>query len=169
MSNRRGGKRRRMYRSAFQSAARAAGRTFKRNMSAGDQKIPGNVGLEVGVGLAIGGACAYGLKSSLDKDIAPWAAHSEAAKPAPAKAPPAAPSAGDTAAMDKFLAWAEAQKAASPADAKDTADMKFYTFTELPPFTAKHKSLMAKHLTPELWARYQNVKSSKGIRCRART
>mmetsp|Transcript_7280 Transcript_7280/g.18709 ORF Transcript_7280/g.18709 Transcript_7280/m.18709 type:complete len:403 (-) Transcript_7280:161-1369(-) len=61
-----------------------------------------------------------------------------------------------------FDKWLAAQLEASPADGKDTSDFRYLTFTELPPFTDKHKSLMRKTLTPELFAKYKDVKSSKG-------
>ena len=51
-----------------------------------------------------------------------------------------------------FDAWLQAQLAASPADGKDTDEFKYITFTEVPPFTDKHKSLMRKTMTPELFA-----------------
>jgi len=38
-----------------------------------------------------------------------------------------------------FDGWLSAQLAASPADSKDTEEFKYITFTELPPFTDKHK------------------------------
>ncbi len=47
-------------------------------------------------------------------------------------------------------------------DPKDSADFKYVTFTELPKFTPAHKSLMAKTLTPELFEKLKDVKSSKG-------
>lgn len=47
-------------------------------------------------------------------------------------------------------------------DAKDAADFKYLTFTEVPKFTDKHKSLMSKVLTPELFEKLKGVKSSKG-------
>ena len=46
-------------------------------------------------------------------------------------------------------------------DAKDAPDFKYLTFAEVPKFTDKHKSLMAKTLTPELFEKLKNVKSSK--------
>jgi hypothetical protein len=46
-------------------------------------------------------------------------------------------------------------------DAKDAPDFKYLTFTEVPKFTDKHKSLMAKTLTPELFEKLKDVKSSK--------
>ena len=61
-----------------------------------------------------------------------------------------------------FDKWLAAQLAASPADPKDTDDFKYITFTERPPFTALHKSLMSKVLTPEMWDKYKDVKSSMG-------
>lgn len=47
-------------------------------------------------------------------------------------------------------------------DPKDSADFKYVTWTELPKFTPAHRSLMAKHLTPELFEKLKDVKSSKG-------
>ena len=47
-------------------------------------------------------------------------------------------------------------------DAKDASDFKYLTFTEVPKFTDKHKSLMSKVLTPELFEKLKDVKSSKG-------
>ena len=51
-----------------------------------------------------------------------------------------------------FDEWLRSQLEASPADEKDTDDFKFLTFSELPPFTDEHKSLMRKTMTPELFA-----------------
>ena len=61
-----------------------------------------------------------------------------------------------------FDAWIQKMAKASPADAKDTEDFKFITFSEMPPFTDKHKSLMRKTLTEELWNKYKDAKTSKG-------
>ena len=61
-----------------------------------------------------------------------------------------------------FDTWLAAQLAASPADHKDTEEFKYLTFTELPPFTEGHKSLMRKTMTPELFDKLKDVKSSKG-------
>eukprot|EP01031_Cornospumella_fuschlensis_P004927 gene4927-6165_t len=47
-------------------------------------------------------------------------------------------------------------------DVKDTPDFKYLTFSELPKFTPQHKSLMSKVLTPELFEKLKDVKSSKG-------
>jgi hypothetical protein len=47
-------------------------------------------------------------------------------------------------------------------DPKDGPDFKYVTFNELPKFTPQHKSGMAKHLTPELFEKLKDVKSSKG-------
>lgn len=47
-------------------------------------------------------------------------------------------------------------------DPKDAADFKYITFTEIPAFAPAHKSLMAKIVTPELFAKLKDVKSSKG-------
>jgi creatine kinase len=61
-----------------------------------------------------------------------------------------------------FDPWLAAQLAASPADSKDTEEFKYITFTELPPFTEGHKSLMRKSMTQELFDTLKDVKSSKG-------
>lgn len=47
-------------------------------------------------------------------------------------------------------------------DVKDASDFKYLTFSELPQFTDKHKSLMAKTLTPELFEKLKDLKTSKG-------
>mmetsp|Transcript_2257 Transcript_2257/g.3465 ORF Transcript_2257/g.3465 Transcript_2257/m.3465 type:complete len:449 (-) Transcript_2257:213-1559(-) len=47
-------------------------------------------------------------------------------------------------------------------DPKDTADFKYVTFESVPNFTEAHKSAMSKHLTPELFEKLKDVKSSKG-------
>jgi len=47
-------------------------------------------------------------------------------------------------------------------DPKDAKDFKYLTFTELPKFTPAHKSAMAKYLTPELFEKLKDVKSSRG-------
>lgn len=61
-----------------------------------------------------------------------------------------------------FDTWLKGQLDASPADPKDTSDFRYITFSEIPPFTTGHKSLMKKNLTPELFAKLKDVKSSKG-------
>ena len=61
-----------------------------------------------------------------------------------------------------FDEWLRSQLEASPADDKDTDDFKYLTFSELPPFTDEHKSLMRKTMTPELFDQLKEVKSSKG-------
>lgn len=88
--------------------------------------------------------------------------------PAPA-VPPAAPSpASSVVALTPiddngpFDTWLASQLAASPADPKDTSEFKYINFTEIPPFTDLHKSLMRKNLTPEMWAKLKDVKSSYG-------
>ena len=43
-------------------------------------------------------------------------------------------------------------------DPKDTADFHYVTFSDRPKLTDKHKSLMAKHLTPELFEKLKNKK-----------
>lgn len=47
-------------------------------------------------------------------------------------------------------------------DVKDTPDFKYLTFTEVPKFSSAHRSLMSKVLTPELFEKLKDVKSSKG-------
>ncbi len=47
-------------------------------------------------------------------------------------------------------------------DIKDTADFKYVSYTELPKFTDKHKSLMAKFLSQEVFDKLKDAKSSKG-------
>jgi creatine kinase len=47
-------------------------------------------------------------------------------------------------------------------DTKDSADFKYLTFDAVPTFTDKHRSAMAKHLTPELFEKLKDVKSNKG-------
>ena len=61
-----------------------------------------------------------------------------------------------------FDEWLKGQLDASEYDEKDTEDFRYITFTELPPFTDGHKSLMRKFLTPELFEKLKDVKSSKG-------
>ena len=62
-----------------------------------------------------------------------------------------------------FDQWLSTQLEASPPDAKDTDEFRYITFTELPPFTDKHKSLMRKTMTPELFDKLKDVKSSQGL------
>jgi hypothetical protein len=47
-------------------------------------------------------------------------------------------------------------------DPKDTKDFRYVTFDTLPSFTPQHRSLMAKTLTPELFEKLKDVKSTKG-------
>jgi len=47
-------------------------------------------------------------------------------------------------------------------DIKDTPDFKYVTYDTLPKFTDKHKSLMAKCLTQEVFDKLKDIKSSKG-------
>ena len=101
-------------------------------------------------------------------------APARAPAPAPADPPAAAAAPKSTPAPESdgkfklpeiessFDAWLQAQLDASPADGKDTDEFKYITFTEVPPFTDKHKSLMRKTMTPELFAKLKDVKSSKG-------
>ena len=48
------------------------------------------------------------------------------------------------------------------ADPKNTESFKYLIFDEMPKLTPKHTSSMAKFLTPELFEKLKNVKSSKG-------
>jgi hypothetical protein len=64
--------------------------------------------------------------------------------------------------LTSFNSWVDKQRAASPPDIKDAEDFKYITFTEKPPFTPAHKSLMSKLLTDDLWNKYKNAKTSKG-------
>ena len=47
-------------------------------------------------------------------------------------------------------------------DPKDTADFQYVTFSSFPALTPEHKSLMAATLTPELFNKLKDVRSSKG-------
>lgn len=47
-------------------------------------------------------------------------------------------------------------------DVKDTPDFKYLTFDKVPTFSEAHRSLMSKTLTPELFEKLKDVKSSKG-------
>lgn len=47
-------------------------------------------------------------------------------------------------------------------DPKDSSDFKYVIFDEIPKLTKDHKSLMAKTLTPELFASLKDKKTSKG-------
>lgn len=60
---------------------------------------------------------------------------------------------------DPYLAYGGAYDDADP---KNTPDFKYLTFSSVPSFTEKHRSLMAKTLTPELFEKLKDVKSSKG-------
>jgi creatine kinase len=62
----------------------------------------------------------------------------------------------------EFDSWLKTQLDNSPADPKDTSDFRYITFSELPPFTDNHKSFMRKIMTPELFEKYKDVKTSKG-------
>ncbi|KAJ1449151.1 ATP:guanido phosphotransferase [Pelagophyceae sp. CCMP2097] len=48
-------------------------------------------------------------------------------------------------------------------DAKDSADFDYLTYDKVPAFTDKHKSLMAKTLTPELFAKLKDKKTASGF------
>jgi creatine kinase len=48
------------------------------------------------------------------------------------------------------------------ADPKNSADFKYLKFDEVPKFSEAHKSIMSKTLTPELFEKLKDVKSSKG-------
>jgi len=47
-------------------------------------------------------------------------------------------------------------------DPKNSKDFMYLQFDERPAFTDKHRSAMAKYLTPEIFAKLKDVKSSKG-------
>lgn len=47
--------------------------------------------------------------------------------------------------------WVKEQLQNSPDDAKDTENFKYITFTQLPPFTSKHTSLMRNILTSDIF------------------
>lgn len=47
-------------------------------------------------------------------------------------------------------------------DPKDSKDFKYVTFSEVPKFTDKHKSAMAKFCTAEVFEKLKDVKSDKG-------
>ena len=61
-----------------------------------------------------------------------------------------------------FDEWLAQQLASSLVDPKDTDEFKYINFTERPPFTALHKSLMRKVLTPEVWEELKDVKTPSG-------
>ena len=46
-------------------------------------------------------------------------------------------------------------------DPKNTKDFKYLVFNECPKFSPQHRSAMAKFLTPELFEKLKDVKSSK--------
>lgn len=46
---------------------------------------------------------------------------------------------------------------------KDSAEFKYLTFDECPKFTSKHRSAMAKTVTPALWEKLKDKKTSKGF------
>ena len=50
----------------------------------------------------------------------------------------------------------------SKGDVKDTSDFKYLTYDTLPAFTDKHKSLMSKLLTQDLFDKLKSKKTSKG-------
>ncbi|KAJ1482944.1 ATP:guanido phosphotransferase [Baffinella frigidus] len=57
----------------------------------------------------------------------------------------------------EFDKWLAAQLQASPADPKDVDDFRYITFTELPPFTDEHKSLMRKVTTPAFISENEHI------------
>ena len=115
--------------------------------------------MEICVGLGLGIIGSVGLRGAMQKDLDAFQPKKAGGSAKPAKTM----SADEKADVAKFEAWAEKQRAASPPDAKDTDDFKYINFTEFPPFHKGHKSLMRKLLTPELFEKYKNVKSSKGF------
>lgn len=60
--------------------------------------------------------------------------------------------------QDPYLKYGGSYKG----DPKDTPDFNYVTFESIPTFGPEHKSLMAKTLTPELFEKLKDVKSSKG-------
>jgi creatine kinase len=56
------------------------------------------------------------------------------------------------------MTWGEVDES----DSKNTDDFKYKKYSEAPKFGDEHKSLMAKHLTPELFDKLKDVKTSKG-------
>jgi len=149
-----------------QRMAQAFGRTAKhfkqqrRSMGGAGEKVPGNVPMEIAIGLGVGIIGGLGVRQWTQNDIKSWA---DANAPAPAAKKAAAAPAASPAQAASFDAWVAAQKAASPKDAKDTSDFQYITFTELPPFTPAHKSLMSKVLTQKLFDELKDKKSSKGF------
>jgi creatine kinase len=97
---------------------------------------------------------------------APAPAAAAPAAAAPAAVAPAAPAAASGFKLPEieatFDGWLKGQLDASPADEKDTDEFRYITFSEMPPFTDLHKSLMKKNLTPELFEKLKDVKSTKG-------
>ena len=65
-----------------------------------------------------------------------------------------------------FDAWIQRQARRSLTagkDTKDTEDFTFLTFSEMPPFTSKHRSLMAKTMSLDIWNKYCALKTSRGF------
>lgn len=60
---------------------------------------------------------------------------------------------------DPYLAYGGAY---DEADGKNSTDFKYLKFDAVPAFTDKHKSLMSKVLTPEVFEKLKDVKSDKG-------
>jgi len=159
-----------MMKNAFSAAARMGSRTAKHYKGGArfgstsgptqeaNEKAARAVPMELILGAGLGVLCGVGLRTALQRDIDPFTD-----KKAPAPKITKALSADESAHIAKFDAWVAAQKAASGPDDKDTADFKYITFTEMPPFHAGHKSLMRKVMTPELFNKYKDVKSSKGF------
>ena len=50
----------------------------------------------------------------------------------------------------------------NPDDPKNTKDFMYLQFETVPNFSEKHRSAMSRHLTPELFEKLKDVKSSKG-------
>mmetsp|Transcript_35506 Transcript_35506/g.29873 ORF Transcript_35506/g.29873 Transcript_35506/m.29873 type:complete len:498 (+) Transcript_35506:34-1527(+) len=166
-----------MMKNAFTAAARMGSRTAKHYKGgarsygeggtksgptgAANEKAAKSVPMELVLGMGLGLVCGVTLRSALQRDIDPFTEKKKA--PAPKVTIAKAVSADEKSDVDKFDAWVAAQKAASGPDDKDTADFKYITFTEMPPFHAGHKSLMSKVLTPELFEKYKEIKSTKGF------
>jgi creatine kinase len=157
-----------MLRNTCRAALNVGGRTAKHYKGArfgstsgptgaANEKAAKAVPMELIIGSGLGLICGFGLRGALQKDVEAFAGKKKAAAPAKTL------SADEKADIAKFEAWVAKQKAASGPDPKDTDDFKYITFTEMPPFHKGHKSLMRKIMTPELFERYKNVKSSKGF------
>ena len=64
----------------------------------------------------------------------------------------------------RFRVWDAMQASMSGPDKKDSSDFKYVSYSEFPPFTPYHRSLMAKTLQQDrsLWDKLKDRKTSKG-------